>query len=221
MENFKKLVKIPSGQLEIEGVLEVPAHAIGMVVFAHGSGSSRFSPRNNYVAGELHHARIGTLLLDLLTPGEDMQYSTRFNVSLLAERLASAVEWVQGQHGKKPLRVGLFGASTGAAAALQVAALPAAHIAAVVSRGGRPDLAGTAAMGQVHAPTLLIVGGNDVDVLELNKTAYHALRCEKRLEVVAGATHLFEEAGALEEVAEIASAWFVQHFSVTQRCDHS
>jgi putative phosphoribosyl transferase len=221
MENFKKLVKIPSGQLEIEGVLEVPAHAIGMVVFAHGSGSSRFSPRNNYVAGELHHARIGTLLLDLLTPGEDMQYSTRFNVSLLAERLASAVEWVQGQHGKKPLRVGLFGASTGAAAALQVAALPAAHIAAVVSRGGRPDLAGTAAMGQVHAPTLLIVGGNDADVLELNKTAYHALRCEKRLEVVAGATHLFEEAGALEEVAEIASAWFVQHFSVTQRCDHS
>jgi putative phosphoribosyl transferase len=221
MENFKKLVKIPSGQLEIEGVLEVPAHAIGMVVFAHGSGSSRFSPRNNYVAGELHHARIGTLLLDLLTPGEDMQYSTRFNVSLLAERLASAVEWVQGQPGKKPLRVGLFGASTGAAAALQVAALPAAHIAAVVSRGGRPDLAGTAAMGQVHAPTLLIVGGNDVDVLELNKTAYHALRCEKRLEVVAGATHLFEEAGALEEVAEIASAWFVQHFSVTQRCDHS
>jgi putative phosphoribosyl transferase len=221
MENFKKLVKIPSGQLEIEGVLEVPAHAIGMVVFAHGSGSSRFSPRNNYVAGELHHARIGTLLLDLLTPGEDMQYSTRFNVSLLAERLASAVEWVQGQHGKKPLRVGLFGASTGAAAALQVAALPAAHIAAVVSRGGRPDLSGTAAMGQVHAPTLLIVGDNDVDVLELNKTAYHALRCEKRLEVVAGATHLFEEAGALEEVAEIASAWFVQHFSVTQRCDHS
>jgi putative phosphoribosyl transferase len=221
MENFKKLVKIPSGQLEIEGVLEVPAHAIGMVVFAHGSGSSRFSPRNNYVAGELHHARIGTLLLDLLTPGEDIQYSTRFNVSLLAERLASAVEWVQGQPGKKPLRVGLFGASTGAAAALQVAALPAAQIAAVVSRGGRPDLAGTAAMGQVHAPTLLIVGGNDVDVLELNKTAYHALRCEKRLEVVAGATHLFEEAGALEEVAEIASAWFVQHFSVTQRCDHS
>jgi putative phosphoribosyl transferase len=221
MENFKKLVKIPSGQLEIEGVLEVPAHAIGMVVFAHGSGSSRFSPRNNYVAGELHHARIGTLLLDLLTPGEDIQYSTRFNVSLLAERLASAVEWVQGQPGKKPLRVGLFGASTGAAAALQVAALPAAQIAAVVSRGGRPDLAGTAAMGQVHAPTLLIVGGNDADVLELNKTAYHALRCEKRLEVVAGATHLFEEAGALEEVAEIASAWFVQHFSVTQRCDHS
>jgi putative phosphoribosyl transferase len=115
----------------------------------------------------------------------------------------------------------VWGAGRGAAAALQVAALPAAHIAAVVSRGGRPDLAGTAAMGQVHAPTLLIVGGNDVDVLELNKTAYHALRCEKRLEVVAGATHLFEEAGALEEVAEIASAWFVQHFSVTQRCDHS
>jgi putative phosphoribosyl transferase len=220
MENFKKLVKIPSGQLEIEGVLEVPAHAIGMVVFAHGSGSSRFSPRNNYVAGELHHARIGTLLLDLLTPGEDIQYSTRFNISLLAERLASAVEWVQGQAGKKPLPVGLFGASTGAAAALQVAALPAAHVAAVVSRGGRPDLAGTAAMGQVHAPTLLIVGGNDADVLELNKTAYHALRCEKRLEIVAGATHLFEEAGALEEVAEIATAWFVQHFSVTQRCDH-
>lgn len=217
MENFNKLITIPSGQVEIEGVLEVPEHPVGLVVFAHGSGSSRFSPRNNYVAGELRHARIGTLLLDLLTPGEEAKYSTRFDISLLAQRLAAAVEWLQRQAGNSALPVGLFGASTGAAAALQVAALPEAHIVAVVSRGGRPDLAGTAALGQVHAPTLLIVGGNDAPVIELNKTAYHALRCEKRVEVVAGATHLFEEPGALEQVAEIACEWFVQHFSMQRR----
>ena len=219
MENCRKLIRIPSGKMETEGVLDVPANAIGMVVFAHGSGSSRFSPRNNHVAGELQQARIGTLLIDLLTPGEDAQYSTRFDISLLTERLASAVGWLQGQAGNEALPVGLFGASTGAAAALQVAALPALHIAAVVSRGGRPDLAGTAVLAQVHAPTLLIVGGNDADVLELNKAAYLGLHCEKRLEVVPGATHLFEEAGALEEVAEMASAWFAQHFSTRQRRD--
>lgn len=217
MEHGRKLVRIASGQVDIEGVLDVPTQLVGMVAFAHGSGSGRFSPRNNHVAAELRQARIGTLLIDLLTPAEEAQYSTRFNISLLTERLASAVAWLHEQAGDEALPVGLFGASTGAAAALQVAALPAAHIAAVVSRGGRPDLAGTAVLAQVHAPTLLIVGGNDADVLELNKSAYHALRGEKRLEVVAGATHLFEEAGALEEVAEMASAWFAQHFSIRPR----
>jgi len=215
MENFKELVRIPCGQVQIEGSLEVPEHPIGIVVFAHGSGSSRFSPRNNYVAGELRDERIGTLLLDLLTPQEDEQYRTRFNIPLLTERLLAAVKWLQRQAGgNRALPVGLFGASTGAAAALQVAALPEAHVVAVVSRGGRPDLAGTAALEQVHAPTLLIVGGNDAAVIELNKTAYEALRCEKRVEVVAGATHLFEEPGALEEVAEIACEWFFLHFSM-------
>ena len=215
MENFKELVRIPCGQVQIEGSLEVPEHPIGIVVFAHGSGSSRFSPRNNYVAGELRDERIGTLLLDLLTPEEDEQYRTRFNIPLLTERLLAAVKWLQRQAGgNRALPVGLFGASTGAAAALQVAALPEAHVVAVVSRGGRPDLAGTAALEQVHAPTLLIVGGNDAAVIELNKTAYEALRCEKRVEVVAGATHLFEEPGALEEVAEIACEWFFLHFSM-------
>jgi dienelactone hydrolase len=215
MENFKDLVRIPCGQVQIEGALEVPEHPIGIVVFAHGSGSSRFSPRNNYVAAELRDERIGTLLLDLLTPQEDEQYRTRFNIPLLTERLLAAVEWLQRQAaGYRALPVGLFGASTGAAAALQVAALPQAHVVAVVSRGGRPDLAGTAALEQVHAPTLLIVGGNDAAVIELNKTAYEALRCEKRVEIVAGATHLFEEPGALEEVAEIACEWFFLHFSM-------
>jgi len=215
MENFKELVRIPCGQVQIDGSLEVPEHPIGIVLFAHGSGSSRFSPRNNYVAGELRDERIGTLLLDLLTPEEDEQYRTRFNIPLLTERLLAAVKWLQRQAGgNRALPVGLFGASTGAAAALQVAALPEAHVVAVVSRGGRPDLAGTAALEQVHAPTLLIVGGNDAAVIELNKTAYEALRCEKRVEVVAGATHLFEEPGALEEVAEIACEWFFLHFSM-------
>jgi putative phosphoribosyl transferase len=215
MENFKELVRIPCGQVQIEGALEVPEHPIGIVVFAHGSGSSRFSPRNNYVAAELRDERIGTLLLDLLTPQEDEQYRTRFNIPLLTERLLAAVEWLQRQAaGYRALPVGLFGASTGAAAALQVAALPQAHVVAVVSRGGRPDLAGTAALEQVHAPTLLIVGGNDAAVIELNKTAYEALRCEKRVEIIAGATHLFEEPGALEEVAEIACEWFFLHFSM-------
>lgn len=215
MENFKELVRIPSGQVQIVGSLEVPEHPIGIVVFAHGSGSSRFSPRNNYVAGTLRDERIGTLLLDLLTPQEDEQYRTRFDIPLLTERLLAAVEWLQRQAaGNRALPVGLFGASTGAAAALQVAAMPEAHVVAVVSRGGRPDLAGTAALEQVHAPTLLIVGGNDAEVIELNKTAYHALLCEKRMEIVAGATHLFEEPGALEEVAEIACEWFFLHFSM-------
>jgi pimeloyl-ACP methyl ester carboxylesterase len=217
MDNFKELVRIPCGQVQIEGALEVPEHPIGFVVFAHGSGSSRFSPRNNYVAEVLRGERIGTLLLDLLTPEEDAQSRTRFNIPLLTERLSAAVEWLHRQAGSKTSPIGLFGASTGAAAALQLAALPGAHVVAVVSRGGRPDLAGKASLEQVSAPTLLIVGGNDTEVIELNKAAYKSLHCEKRIEIVAGATHLFEEPGALEVAAEIACEWFFLHFSMHRR----
>jgi pimeloyl-ACP methyl ester carboxylesterase len=213
MENLKELVRIQSGQVEVEGMLEVPEHPLGIVLFAHGSGSSRFSPRNNYVAGELRNVRIGTLLMDLLTPEEDEQYRTRFNISLLTERLAAAVDWLRRKGGASAPPIGIFGASTGAAAALQVAALPEARIAALVSRGGRPDLAGKSALERVRAPTLLIVGGDDDGVIELNESACEALHCEKRLAIVPGATHLFEEPGKLEEVAGIACNWFVHYFS--------
>jgi putative phosphoribosyl transferase len=221
MENLKELVRIQAGQVEVEGMLEVPGHPLGIVLFAHGSGSSRFSPRNNYVAGELRNVRIGTLLMDLLTPEEDEQYRTRFNISLLTERLAAAVDWLQRKGGTGAPPIGIFGASTGAAAALQVAALPEAHIAALVSRGGRPDLAGKPALERVRAPTLLIVGGDDDGVIELNEAAYEALHCEKRLAIVPGATHLFEEPGKLEEVAGIACNWFVHYFSTRQRLGSS
>jgi dienelactone hydrolase len=217
MENLKELIRIQSGQVEVEGMLEVPEHPLGIVLFAHGSGSSRFSPRNNYVAGELRNAGMGTLLMDLLTQEEDEQYRTRFNISLLTERLAAAVDWLRRKGGASTPPIGIFGASTGAAAALQVAALPDADIAAVVSRGGRPDLAGKPALERVRAPTLLIVGGDDDGVIELNEAACEALHCEKRLAIVPGATHLFEEPGKLEEVAGIACNWFVHYFSARQR----
>jgi dienelactone hydrolase len=217
MENLKELITIQSGQAEVEGMLEIPEHPLGIVLFAHGSGSSRFSPRNNYVAGELRNARMGTLLMDLLTPEEDEQYRTRFNISLLTERLAAAADWLRRRCGAKAPPIGIFGASTGAAAALQVAALPEADIAALVSRGGRPDLAGKPALERVRAPTLLIVGGDDDGVIELNEAACEALHCEKRLAIVPGATHLFEEPGKLEEVAGIAVNWFVHYFSARQR----
>ena len=216
-KNFTKLVNIKSGEVELEGMLEVPEHPLGIVLFAHGSGSSRFSTRNNYVAAELRAAGIGTLLMDLLTPQEDRHYQTRFDISLLTERLAAAAGWLHQQGGSNPVAIGLFGASTGAAAALQVAALPEAHIAVLVSRGGRPDLAGKAALGRVHAPTLLIVGGDDHDVIVLNRDAYDIMHCEKRLAIVPGASHLFEEAGTLEDVAALATNWFVTHFSALHR----
>lgn len=219
MENLKALVAIPAGQATLHGMLEIPEHPAGIVVFAHGSGSSRFSPRNNHVARVLRSARIGTLLLDLLTPAEDEQYSTRFNISLLSQRLAAAVEWLQRQAVGEAPPIGLFGASTGAAAALQLAAVPDVAVAAVVSRGGRPDLAGMSALHQVRAPTLLIVGGDDTAVLALNQSAYQALHCEKRLAIVPGASHLFEETGKLEEVAEIATEWFTQKFSRHRKAD--
>jgi pimeloyl-ACP methyl ester carboxylesterase len=209
----KELVHIPAGTVRMEGMLEVPPKPLGVVLFAHGSGSSRLSPRNNYVAGILRESRVGTLLLDLLSAGEDRVYENRFDIGLLTERLGIAAAWLRQHAATSTLKLGLFGASTGAAAALQLASQPSAAIAAVVSRGGRPDLAGHDALRAVRAPTLLIVGGLDDVVIGLNRQAHDELQCEKQLVIVPGATHLFEEAGTLEEVARLASGWFVGHFS--------
>lgn len=208
----KALVHIDGGAATMEGMLELPDTASGVVLFAHGSGSSRLSPRNNHVAHVLRDAGIGTLLLDLLTPGEDRQRHNRFDIALLTGRLRAAARWLVAHDKTAPLPLGLFGASTGAAAALQLAADPALRIAAVVSRGGRPDLAGSAALRAVEAPTLLIVGGADEPVIALNRQAYAELGCVKRLDIVPGATHLFEEPGALDEVARLAAGWFATCF---------
>lgn len=209
----KELVRIAAGAAVMEGMLELPEPALGMVLFAHGSGSSRHSPRNNYVAAQLRDAGVGTLLLDLLSPAEDAVYATRFDIRLLSERLALAASWLGTEPRSAPLSLGLFGASTGAAAALQLAARDGSGIAAVVTRGGRPDLAGPAALAVVIAPTLLIVGGDDEQVLDLNRQALALLHCDKRLEIIPGATHLFEEKGTLEEAARLATAWFVRHLN--------
>jgi pimeloyl-ACP methyl ester carboxylesterase len=208
---IQELVHISAGTARMEGMLELPAQPVGVVLFAHGSGSSRLSPRNNYVAGVLRDARIGTLLLDLLTPDEDRVYDNRFNIALLTERLVQAAAWLRAYPATANRKLGLFGASTGAAAALQLAAKEGDGVAAVVSRGGRPDLAGPEALPAVRAPTLLIVGGDDDIVIELNRRALAALRCEKQLVIVPGATHLFEEPGTLEQVAGLAADWFVAH----------
>jgi putative phosphoribosyl transferase len=195
--------------------LIIPQRAAGVVLFAHGSGSSRHSPRNQYVAKQLREARLGTLLIDLLTPEEDETYRTRFDIGLLTQRLADAARSLAREPQTKDLPVGLFGASTGAAAALEVAAALPEAIRAVVSRGGRPDLASRAALHKVKAPTLLIVGGDDTGVIELNEQAYAALGCVKHLAIVPGATHLFEEPGTLEEVARLAAQWFTRHLGGT------
>jgi len=205
------LERIPVGQVHIEGMLELPANVQSIVLFAHGSGSSRHSKRNNYVAQVLQHSGIGTLLLDLLTPEEDADYSTRFDIPLLTHRLLAATDWIKAVQQTKYLPIGYFGASTGAAAALQAAALTGGEIGAVVSRGGRPDMAGTSALEKVKAPTLLLVGGWDDEVITLNREAYEHLRCTKELIIIPGATHLFEEPGTLEEVARQAAAWFGRH----------
>jgi putative phosphoribosyl transferase len=191
--------------------LIVPQRATGVVLFAHGSGSSRHSPRNKFVATQLRGARLGTLLIDLLTPAEDEVTRTRFDIGLLSSRLADAARSLGREPQTKNLPVGLFGASTGAAAALEVAAAMPEAIRAVVSRGGRPDLASHAALRTVKAPTLLIVGGDDAGVIELNQQAYAELGCVKHLAIVPGATHLFEEPGTLEEVARLAAEWFTRH----------
>jgi pimeloyl-ACP methyl ester carboxylesterase len=210
-------VSIPAGAVRLEGSLELPARPHGVVVFSHGSGSGRFSTRNRYVALELRKAGIGTLLLDLLTEEEDRVYENRFDIPLLTERLGDAVRFVERHAGARGLPLGLFGASTGAASALRVAAAMPQTVRAVVSRGGRPDLAGRGLLGSVQAPTLLIVGGADQGVIELNEAARDALqRCARELVLVPGATHLFEEPGALEEVARLAAGWFARHFAAAE-----
>ena len=207
-------VSVPAGKVALEGMLEVPGNPLGIVAFSHGSGSGRHSPRNQFVAAELRKARIATLLLDLLTIVEDRRYETRFDIELLTERLGHAVRFVRDYPVTRTLPVGLFGASTGAASALRVAAATPEDIAAVVSRGGRPDLAGGKALALVKAPTLLIVGGQDHGVIELNERARDALvSCERELAIVPGATHLFEEPGTLEEVARLAAGWFARHLT--------
>jgi dienelactone hydrolase len=207
-------VAVAAGEVELEGALVVPAEAAGVVLFAHGSGSSRHSPRNRFVAGELRRANLATLLIDLLSPEEERvdarTAELRFDIGLLARRLVAAADWLAGHESTRKFPIGLFGASTGAAAALVTAAdIP--HLArAVVSRGGRPDLAGEA-LAHVQAPTLLIVGGDDREVLRLNREALARLEAETKLEIVPGATHLFEEPGALERAAALARDWFARH----------
>jgi putative phosphoribosyl transferase len=207
--DFYKEVSIPVGKITLQGELFIPFKANAIIVFSHGSGSSRLSRRNQMVAKYLQQKKMGTLLFDLLTEEEDEQYSNRFDIDLLTKRLASATEWLEGFPAAKNCRIGYFGASTGAASALKAAAL-LPQVSAVVSRGGRPDLA-TGALHKVNAPTLLIVGSLDYDVLQLNKAAYNQLQCQKKLEVVEGATHLFEERGKMEIVAELAGNWFEKY----------
>ena len=208
-----ELLRIPADDTHIEGLLELPAPARGLVLFAHGSGRSRHSPRNAHVARALHAQGTGTLLLDLLTLVEDLDYHTRFDITLLTHRLLIATAYVMlHTPASRHLPIGYFGASTGAAAALQAAAALGDEVQAVVSRGGRADLAGAHELAKVSAPTLLLVGGADTEVLALNREALGRLRCEKQLVVVPGASHLFEEAGALDEVARQAAAWFSRHW---------
>ena len=205
------LVRVPAACVMLEGNLAIPPRASGIVLFAHGSGSSRHSPRNRAVARALNEGGLATLLVDLLTPAEEsLDEQTghlRFDIGLLADRLVDAADWLIANEETRSLPIGLFGASTGGGAALVAAAQRPNTVRAVVSRGGRPDLAG-AALSRVRAPTLLIVGARDEPVIELNREAFERLRCEKKLEIVPGATHLFEEPGALEEVARFARDWF-------------
>lgn len=205
-----KVISVAVGQYGLEGSLYLPSDPIGIIIFAHGSGSSRFSPRNIFVAKQLVKCGFACLLFDLLTSDEARDRRNVFDIPLLGARVAEAVSWALANPIVSGAPVGLFGASTGAAAALVAAAQAAPRISAVVSRGGRPDLAGTA-LGQVQAPTLLIVGGLDHEVIELNKEALGKLNCVAQLEIVPGATHLFEEPGTLEHVVERAAAWFLEH----------
>jgi dienelactone hydrolase len=210
----KQTVGIRAGDAELTGILAVPPDAGGVVVFAHGSGSGRLSPRNRAVAAELQHAGLATVLMDLLTPAEEAEdirtARLRFDVGLLGERVIAAIDWLAAEPGVAELPMGCFGASTGAAAALIAAAARTERVAAVVSRGGRPDLAGPA-LPRVTAPTLLIVGGRDTEVIRLNRAAQALLGGPSRLEIVPGAGHLFEEPGALQRVTELARDWFLTH----------
>jgi dienelactone hydrolase len=208
---MKKLeIDIPLSYVTLKGNLIIPEEATGIVVFSHGSGSSRFSTRNIMVAELMQKQKIGTLLFDLLTVEEDSVYKNRFNIDLLVSRLIETTEWLMNYNEAKDLSIGYFGASTGAASALRAAAYFGDTIKAVVSRGGRPDLA-LSALHQVTAPTLLIVGGMDVSVIKMNKRAYDELRCPKEIKIVSGATHLFEEPEKLMEVADLATNWYTTH----------
>ena len=210
VKNSERLVSIPDGDVKLEGALGVPQGAGGVVLFAHGSGSSRHSPRNNFVARFLRSAGLATLLIDLLTREEDMDYETRFDIPLLARRLRAATGWLMDDTVTAGLSIGYFGASTGSAAALMASVASGGeggNIGAIVSRGGRPDLA-MEALPEVTAPTLLIVGGLDGAVIDMNRTAFDMLKVEKELLIIPGATHLFEEPGALEQVADNAARWF-------------
>ena len=208
--------QIPAGRAVLSGNLTIPENAMALVLFAHGSGSSRYSPRNQFVARTLNRAGLATLLFDLLTPEEEAvdisSREHRFNITLLAERLVRATKWARQQKQTCDLHIGYFGSSTGGAAALVAAAELPQDVRAVVSRGGRPDLAGDA-LPRVQAPTLLMAGGNDDVVIELNEMARDQMRCKVKLEIIPGATHLFEEPGALEQVAKLASDWFSLHLS--------
>src|SRR5438046_3840089 len=209
-------VQIQAGGAILSGRLSIPEYTDALVLFAHGSGSSRHSPRNQFVARTLNDAGLATMLFDLTTPQKEATHAYsreyRFNIGLLAERLAHATKWANQQNETRALPIGYFGSSTGGAAALVAASEIPQDVGAVVSRGGRPDLAGDA-LPKVQAPTLLIVGGNDDIVIELNEMARDQMRCEVKLEIVRGATHLFEEPGALKQVAELASDWFNGHLA--------
>jgi len=209
-------IRIPAGHATLDGNLTIVDRAIGLVLFAHGSGSSRHSPRNQFVARTLNNAGLATLLFDLLTPEEELvdmrTAELRFDIDLLAERLVHATQWTELQPATRDLRVGYFGSSTGGGAALVAAAQLPDQIGAVVSRGGRPDLAGDC-LPKVKAPTLLIVGGEDHVVIDVNEQARAEMRCEVKIDIVPGATHLFEEPGALEQVAQLASDWFMRHLA--------
>ena len=213
IEKNEKEVVIPADSMQLQGILGLPPQAKGIVVFAHGSGSGRFSPRNNFVARVLQNAGIATLLVDLLEESESMDRRNVFDIDLLANRLLANAHWLRQQKETKRFMLGYFGASTGAAAALQAAARKPDWIVAVVSRGGRPDLA-MEYLTLVQAPTLLIVGGEDQPVIPLNEAAYARLKCPKELVIVPGATHLFEEPGALEKVAQLACDWFIKYFHI-------
>ena len=208
----EQLVTISGDGLALSGFLGIPRKSEGIVVFAHGSGSGRFSPRNRFVAQHLQQGGIATLLMDLLMPDEEEDRRNVFDIELLAARMLLASAWLRKDPRTKPLPLGYFGASTGAGAALQAAARAPFDVGAIVSRGGRPDLA-ERYLPQVTAPTLLLVGGEDYSVIEMNQQAYRLLRCPKQLTIIPGATHLFEEAGTLEQVAEQALRWFQQHLA--------
>jgi putative phosphoribosyl transferase len=211
-----RAVRVSAGSVTLDGDLTVPQDAPGVVLFAHGSGSSRHSPRNRFVAEMLHEEGLGTLLIDFLTPDEeavDLRTKRwRFDIELLTERLVGATDWLTVDRDTRDLKIGCFGASTGGGAALVAAARRAGVVDAVVSRGGRPDLAGSS-LPRVEAPTLLIVGEDDTPVITVNRRALAQLRCEKRLEIIPGATHLFEEPGTLDEVARLAGCWFRDHLA--------